>query len=97
MLGMDIRGGRAQTAPSLDSIIVEYIGEWIEIMPQKKVSITNVVKIRPIPAAGELRPTRGSKKICGTWPNNMEDCDVDNLIDTMTRTTRTMTGRSTRI
>ena len=66
-LGMEVRGGRADAAPTLDSIGVEYIQDWYEPLRAKKVTFKETVTMRPIPAAGRGRPTREAGKVRKLW------------------------------
>ena len=57
-LGMEVRGGRAGVAPTLDPLMVEYITDWVEVVNDCRVSFSNVAAVRPIPAAGRSRPVK---------------------------------------
>ena len=79
-LGFEIRGGRADAAPNLDSITSEQVFEWIEVdegpadaqgetvtgRSRKKVSFDKVVSFRGISTAGLNRPTRDARKTKST-------------------------------
>ena len=80
-LGLEIRGGRAETAPSLDSVTAEYVVEHVG-RRHKKVKFSEVVQVRPIPAAGLQRPTREARGIGRNWADmddEMEERGVDSV------------------
>ena len=72
-LGMELRGGRADAAPTLDAIGIEYVEDWYEPMKPKKVSFKETVTVRPIPAAGRGRPTREAGKVRRTWADTDDE------------------------
>ena len=85
-LGMEIRGGRADAAPSLDELGIEYVTDWVETIPKKTVSFVNTVSVRPIPAIGHGRPTRQCRKTRRAWADEDDDDndnerDVHSLVD----------------
>ena len=66
-LGMEVRGGRADAAPTLDAVDVEYIEDWYEPIKVRRVSFRSTVTVRPIPAAGRGRPTCQAGKVRKLW------------------------------
>ena len=66
-LGMGMRGGRASAAPTLVSLSVEYISDWIEVVNDREVCFHSVAPIRPMPAAGRCRPVSEHKTIGRLW------------------------------
>ena len=83
-LGMELRGGRAEAAPSLDELEIEYVTDWVERIPKKGVSFMNTVNVRPIPATGLGRPTRNCRKTRRAWADEEEDegeGEVHSLVD----------------
>ena len=85
-LGMEVRGGRAESAPTLDSIAVEYVHDWIEVLQEnkdeRKVSFDRSVSFRAIPTAGRQRPTRQSRKDRITWADETDqERGVDHIQD----------------
>ena len=44
-LGVEVRGGRAGAAPTLDSLTVEYVSNWIDVVNDCRVSCSNVAAI----------------------------------------------------
>ena len=59
-LGMEVRGGRAEAAPTLDSL---HVSDWVEVVNDRRVSFSNVAAVWPIPAAGQGRPVKKDTKI----------------------------------
>ena len=60
-------GGRAESAPQIDSMEVE---SWVQKWVDKKVRFDEAVSVRPIPAVGRGRSCRGGagRAKVATWP-----------------------------
>ena len=81
-LGMEVRGGRAGAAPTLDSVTIEYVSDWVEVVKDRRVSFSNVASIRPIPAAGRGRPVKYDKKIGRPWADEGSlERGVDSIVE----------------
>jgi hypothetical protein len=70
-VGVEVRGGRADSAPTLDEI-----QEYTESAAFKEVRFSGVVRVRPIPAVGRGRPTKGHTKLKWTSPTK----DVEDIL-----------------
>ena len=84
---MEVRGGRADAAPTLDSVSVEYLKDWYEPVMDaigegasqakqcrpKRVKFNEIVTVRPISAAGRGRPTCESGKIRRLWADTDDE------------------------
>ena len=73
-LGMEHRGGRASTAPSLDSIEA-YTEEtepsiYSKNSIDKRVRFSKIIEYRSIPALGRLRSVKNARK--GRWKSRAE-------------------------
>ena len=90
-LGMEVRGGRSDVAPTLDSVIVEYLCDWVEATkdePKKKkkkfglkVRFNEDVLCRNIPATGRQLPTGHARKTRCTWADTKdEECGIDSVV-----------------
>ena len=60
-VGVEVRGGRADSAPTLDEI-----PPYDESAAFKEVRFDTIVKVRSIPAVGRGKPTKGFRKL--RWP-----------------------------
>jgi len=65
-LGMEVRGGRAEVAPTLDSVTEEIHFDWTEMKAEgdgrdRRVRFDNLLKCRGIPASGKCRPTAAAR------------------------------------
>ena len=69
-IGMEVRGGRSDVAPTLDALVAEYVGDWIEAINEKSVSFNPSVSVRPISTAGRQRPTREARGIRRPWSDD---------------------------
>ena len=75
-VGVEVRGGRADSAPTLDEI-----QEYTESAAFKEVRFSGVVNVRPIPAVGRGRPTKGHTKLKWTSPTK----DVEDILQSRLR------------
>ena len=57
VVGVEVRGGRADSAPTLDNV-EPYTSSVVE----KKVRFHGIIRIREIPSVGRQKPVRGAKK-----------------------------------
>ena len=83
-LGTEVRGGRAETAPTLDTVEAEYMYDWIEGDSEAKVKKRNVrfckdVTCRCIPATGKQLPTSRARKCKAAWADMEDERGVDSL------------------
>jgi hypothetical protein len=68
-IGAEVRGGRAESAPTLDAVEA-YTEEWTEESeeepgtqnPRRRVHFSSKVEFRAVPVRGRGRPTRENKK-----------------------------------
>ena len=57
-VGLEFRGGRADSAPNLDSVVEAYTSKWIE----KSVRFNPLVEMRQVASVGKgLKITKASK------------------------------------
>ena len=66
-VGVEIKEGRAETAPTLDAVTPAYAAEWVEAVADerdgaRRVTICGKVSVRAIPAVGKQRPTTRALK-----------------------------------
>ena len=63
-LGLELRGGRAETAPTLDALEAWTIA-WVEeeSAVEKHVTFSQTVRIREIPAVGKCRKTEEARRV----------------------------------
>ena len=82
-LGLELRGGRAETAPSLDMVTAEHVADEVVLINYKRVSFHHDVQVRPIPAAGSQRPTRYARKLQRPWADGDSDEDEERGTDSV--------------
>ena len=52
---------------TLDSLTIESVSDWVEVVNERKVGFHNLVSVRPIPAAGRCRTVSEHKNIGRRW------------------------------
>ena len=72
-MGVEIKQGRAETAPTLDAVTSAYAAEWIEVADERegarRVTICGKVKVRAIPA---IAKTVASRLCKGSWADSTD-------------------------